>query len=119
MDELFSNLIDNAIKYRRNDVLPVINITSALLKNYQPDDEIDPKDFWKISVQDNGIGFDPVYNQKIFELFRRLQGKHDYSGTGIGLAICKKIVQNHGGYITAQGVKDGGAVFHIFVPQTN
>jgi signal transduction histidine kinase len=67
-------------------------------------------------VQDNGIGFSPEYNMRIFEVFQRLHGKHEYKGTGIGLAICKKIMENHQGSISAMGEPGVGATFHIYVP---
>jgi light-regulated signal transduction histidine kinase (bacteriophytochrome) len=117
MHELFSNLIDNSIKYSKANPPAVITITVNELKNFRKNEKDSPKSFWKISFRDNGIGFDPAYNEKIFELFEMLHGKHDYPGTGVGLAICKKIVENHGGFITAEGSEEEGAAFHIFVPQ--
>jgi signal transduction histidine kinase len=69
-----------------------------------------------ISFSDNGIGFEPHFSQRIFEVFQRLHGGDVYPGTGIGLAICKKVVENHSGLITAEGVPDKGATFHIFLP---
>jgi signal transduction histidine kinase len=67
-------------------------------------------------VADNGIGFEPEYANKIFEVFQRLHGRSEYSGTGIGLAICKKIVENHKGVIRAEGFPGKGAIFHIYLP---
>ena len=67
-------------------------------------------------LKDNGIGFDPVYSEKIFELFNRLHGRETFSGTGIGLSICKKIVENHQGYIFADSEINEGATFTIYLP---
>ena len=74
------------------------------------------KKFYKISIADNGIGFEQEYAEKIFTLFLRLHQDKEYSGTGIGLTICKKIVENHKGFITAQGIQNAGAAFNIFLP---
>jgi signal transduction histidine kinase len=74
------------------------------------------KKFHHIIFSDNGIGFAPEYNEKIFEVFQRLHGRDEYPGTGIGLGICKKIIENHGGFIRAEGKSDSGAVFHIYLP---
>ena len=73
------------------------------------------KTYYHIIVSDNGIGFDDLYHSKIFEVFQRLHGKDQYTGTGIGLAIVKKIVENHNGLITATGLPDQGATFDIYL----
>jgi signal transduction histidine kinase len=75
------------------------------------------KNYCHISIADNGIGFDPQYRERIFEVFQRLHGKEEYSGTGIGLAIVKKIVENHHGVITATGELNKGATFDIYIPE--
>jgi hypothetical protein len=116
--QLFQNLISNSLKYSLDAVPPKIHIaysktsTSKIpqikASNY--------KIYHTISVSDNGIGFDQDYSDKIFVLFNRLHGKNEYSGTGIGLSICKKIVENHNGYIFADGQKDKGAIFTIYLP---
>jgi PAS domain S-box-containing protein len=118
MNQLFTNLISNSLKFSTPDVPPRIVIRSEMVTPEVAKDE-GAHAFVKhhhISIEDNGIGFEPEYNEKVFELFQRLHGRSEYSGTGIGLAICKKIVENHGGIITASGKKEGGATFHIFLP---
>jgi signal transduction histidine kinase len=116
--QLLENIIGNAVKYSRTDVNPVITITSEVVtgKDYTAEGADYKKNYNKLSVTDNGIGFEQEYAKKIFEIFQRLHGKNEYSGTGIGLAICKKIVENHEGFITAQSRKGEGAVFNIFIP---
>jgi signal transduction histidine kinase len=74
------------------------------------------KTYLKLEIEDNGIGFDNSYASKIFYIFHRLHGRSEYEGTGIGLALCKKIVENHGGAIFAKGTPDQGAVFTIILP---
>ena len=75
------------------------------------------KIFYKIAVTDNGLGFDQQYAESIFIVFHRLHHTTEYSGTGIGLAICKKIVENHGGFIVAEGKPDTGSTFTMFLPE--
>jgi signal transduction histidine kinase len=116
--QLFLNLISNAIKYSRPNVLPKINITSQLVnvEDIKKPVYLHHQKYWKLTFEDNGIGFESQYEDKIFELFQRLHGKNEFEGTGIGLAICKKIVQNHNGYIFAEGQPDQGARFFIYFP---
>jgi signal transduction histidine kinase len=118
MHQLFINLIANAIKYARTDVPPKITITSQLInvEDIKKPVYLHHKSYWKIAFEDNGIGFESQYEDKIFELFQRLHGKNEFEGTGIGLAICKKIVQNHNGYIFAEGRPGKGATFLIYLP---
>jgi PAS domain S-box-containing protein len=106
--QLFQNLVSNAIKYRKPDVSPQIIISS--------DRSVD---MWLFSVRDNGIGFDGQYVDKIFDMFARLHGKTEYSGTGMGLAICKKIVNTHGGEIWAQSEVGQGSIFFFTLPTTD
>lgn len=113
--QLLQNLIANAIKYQNPGIDPVITITAELFV----EDETDSHKMWKICVSDNGIGFEKQYKDKIFELFQRLHGKNEYEGTGIGLAICKKIIQNHKGYIKVDSELGKGSNFCIFVPTKN
>ncbi len=117
--QLFSNLLSNSLKYSKDHIPPEVTISAEFLKNYKLHNQYPGKDYWKISVVDNGIGFEMEYNEKIFDLFSRLHGKNEYSGTGIGLAICKRVVENHNGTISAEGQPGVGSTFHIFVPETH
>lgn len=117
-NQLFSNLIINAIKYRRPGTDPVVTIGAGIVaKDEIPGEPMLTNDrYWKIWIKDNGIGFEQQYAEKIFELFQRLHTKAEYEGTGIGLAICKKIIQNHGGIIQATGEPGIGSTFTIYLP---
>ncbi|MCL8008771.1 CHASE3 domain-containing protein [Gelidibacter japonicus] len=118
--QLFLNLISNSLKYSRENVAPVITIGySQTQASDLPKIKFSKHDLYHtISIKDNGIGFDQEYAEKIFILFNRLHNKNEYSGTGIGLSICKKIVENHNGYITAEGKLDQGSVFTVYLPIT-
>ena len=118
MVQLFSNILSNAIKYRKVGVSPQIKISAEQIdaSEIQSIQSLDYKTYWKLSFADNGIGFEQQFSSKIFELFQRLHGKLEYSGTGIGLAICKKIAENHFGLIQAEGELDQGATFHLYLP---
>ena len=118
IQQLFTNLIHNSLKYRKEGNPPVIQIkVNLIIAEEEPNLGIHTKDkYFKITFQDNGIGFEQEYAEKIFALFSRLHGKTEYDGTGIGLAICKKIVENHKGFIFAQGKPDIGATFIIYLP---
>lgn len=107
--QLFYNLINNALKFSKMDIEPLITIESALVGAYE-------KQMAKIVITDNGIGLDPDYVHKIFDVFSRLNAKDEYEGTGLGLALCKKIVQRHHGTIQATGVKGESASFTILLP---
>ncbi len=115
--QLFANLIGNSIKYSKADTPPVIEVSYSLFEPVDSDKKkfIESR-YHKITLKDNGIGFEQQYASKIFDLFERLHQKNEYSGSGIGLAICKKIVDNHSGIITAEGVPAKGASFHIYLP---
>ena len=113
--QLFSNIISNAIKYSREDVPLQIEIRCTLDKKIS-DLPGNSKSYYVITISDNGIGFMQEYADKMFELFRRLESGAGYSGTGIGLAICNKIVKNHGGSIRATGNPGKGASFEIRLP---
>lgn len=116
--QLLHNLISNSIKFANPQNTPIVKISSTIatgleLKN---DRLIDANSYCHITIADNGIGFDQIYSDKIFELFQRLHHKTAYSGTGIGLAIVKKIIENHNGVITASGIINEGATFDIYIP---
>jgi hypothetical protein len=118
IQQLFSNLIGNALKYSKPGISPLITIDcEKLAANEYPDFIKDNlKKYYKISISDNGLGFEQQYAEKIFILFNRLYQKSEYPGTGIGLSICKKIAENHSGYITAEGKPGIGATFSVFLP---
>lgn len=130
--QLFQNLISNALKFRREGVPPVVSLSSDIVgiedvPNYNLLDENtmalrgqtynwSREQFARIVIQDNGIGFEESYAEKIFEIFQRLHSSKTFEGTGIGLAICKKIVDNHHGVISATSKRNEGASFVIFLP---
>jgi PAS domain S-box-containing protein len=118
MQQLFSNLISNSIKYSKPDINPIIDVTSETKcgKEFTDSQNDAETKYYKITFSDNGIGFDPQYSEKIFTLFYRLHSNREYTGTGIGLAICRIIVENHKGYIFASGVPNVGATFSVYIP---
>ena len=114
MRQLFYNLLSNAIKFRRQAVDPIININAGLLNT----DRTNSKMFYKVTVSDNGIGFDPKYADDIFVVFKRLHSYHEFEGSGVGLSICKKIIEKHHGIISAESVPGQGSSFMIGLPET-
>jgi signal transduction histidine kinase len=117
MRQLLQNLIGNALKFHRKDSTPVVRIHADLLDH----DGVsvpasDLAEFCRIHVEDNGIGFDPKHASKIFQVFQRLHSRNEYQGSGIGLAVCKKIVDRHGGTIEALGRPGEGATFVVTLP---
>ncbi|MDX6181842.1 CHASE3 domain-containing protein [Flavobacterium sp. Fl-77] len=119
IEQLFINLIGNSLKYSQNDIAPKIVIECDKIHSTLYPELLDQsvKKFYKITFSDNGMGFDPQFKETIFILFQRLHSKTEYPGTGIGLAICKKIVDNHKGYIIADSTPNKGSVFTIFLPE--
>ena len=116
--QLMYNLISNALKFSNPSIPSHIIITSNIVKGSKlgkaklsPD-----KNYCHITIKDNGIGFEPHFSERIFEVFQKLHGKEVYAGTGIGLAIVKKIVENHNGIITATSELNKGAQFDIYIP---
>lgn len=108
MRQLLQNLVENALKYRHPDRAPRLRIRGCEA----------PEGFAGFEVEDNGIGFDPAYRERIFGLFERLQGRTEYAGTGLGLALCRRVVETHGGRISAFGRPGEGALFRVFLPHT-
>ena len=118
MQQLFVNLIGNSIKYCKKDTPVIITITAKKIasSDYSILFNSVSKQYYKISFSDNGIGFEQEYAERIFILFNRLITDNQYEGTGIGLTICKKIAENHLGYLSAQGEIGVGATFNLFLP---
>ncbi len=118
MEQLFTNLISNAIKYRNPKIPSKILVDTSKVHRDQINVHFHKNhvSYHKIIVSDNGIGFGQDQAEKIFEIFQRLHSKTEYSGTGIGLAICKKIVLNHQGFIHAEGEPGKGSIFYIYLP---
>lgn len=120
--QLLSNLLGNAIKYAKKGVIPLIDISATRVGKEeipQSSSILTDQDYYRITVRDNGIGFEQEYAELIFELFQRLHGKTEYVGSGIGLAICKKIAENHNGWIAAESEPGVGSSFHFYLPATN
>ena len=119
--QLMNNLISNSLKFSDPDRPLRITIKTSIAKGSSFNNpRLFPQvNYCKITVRDNGIGFDPQYNERIFEVFQRLHGSDKYKGTGIGLAIVKKIIDNHVGLITASGKLNEGATFNIYIPEKN
>jgi len=107
LTQVFQNLIGNALKFRRPDQPPVVRVSATPMPGG-----------WSISIADNGIGIEPKYFERIFQMFQRLHGRDEYEGTGIGLALCKKIVERHGGRIGVESTPGQGTTFTVFLPDT-
>jgi PAS domain S-box-containing protein len=114
--QLFLNLIGNSLKFSAKGRQPVINISARKIQKHNTDFIAQHDELLEITVSDNGIGFDNSYANKIFNMFQRLNGRLEFEGTGIGLAICKKIVESHHGKIDAKGVVGKGSTFTILLP---
>lgn len=121
MRQLFYNLISNALKFKRNDRAPQIHIASEKMKKELLPGKIQNADteYYKIVISDNGIGFDANFAEDIFMVFKRLHSHHEFEGTGVGLSICKKIVDKHNGLISATSRPGEGSVFTIYLPEKN
>jgi signal transduction histidine kinase len=104
IEQLLQNLLTNAIKFTAPEVKPVVRVGAHR-----------ESDGWCLTVTDNGIGIDPRYAERIFKMFQRLHSREAYPGTGIGLAICKKIAERHGGTIWVDPDPEGGSIFHVTI----
>ncbi|MGZ5190669.1 MAG: sensor histidine kinase, partial [Flavisolibacter sp.] len=115
---LFRNLVINAIRFQKSGNIPFINIRSEVVqsKEIAGFQNPDHKQYNKISITDNGIGIDKLFWKKIFLIFQRLHGPHEFEGTGMGLAICKKIMENHDGFISVESEPDMGSTFSCYFP---
>ena len=117
MRQMFQNLVSNALKFSRKNTNPVITVCCDYTNEKLADsDACTNGDFLRIKITDNGIGFDEAYFEKIFTLFQRLHGRNEYEGTGIGLAIVKKIIERHNGIIGVKSCEGEGATFIIVLP---
>ena len=119
--QLMTNLISNALKFSKPEVAPHIIVKSSIAKGSELDNDklLPDSNYCHITISDNGIGFEPQYSEMVFQVFKRLHGKDKYMGTGIGLAIVKKIVENHNGIVTANSELNKGVTFDIYIPQDN
>ena len=109
MRQLLQNLLSNALKFRSPDRAPVVKVAAT-------EASLDGAPAWELRIEDNGIGFDPKYGEKIFGPFQRLHGRQEYEGTGIGLAIVRRIAERHRGTIRAEGRPGEGATFILLMP---
>ena len=123
--QLLQNLISNSLKFSRPNTPPHITLKNEIATGNELNNAwlqerqeklLPQKKYCHITYTDNGIGFDPQYKDRIFEVFQRLHSFDEYTGTGIGLAICKRIIENHNGIITATGKLKKGAQFDIYIP---
>ena len=119
--QLFSNLVSNAIKFKKENTAPVVNISAEMMKpgeiNGLTKNDTDINKYSIIKVADNGIGFDEQYAGEIFRVFKRLHSYHEFEGSGVGLSICKKIIEKHNGFICAESEPGNGSVFTIGFPE--
>jgi signal transduction histidine kinase len=118
--QMLINIVTNSLKFSKPGIAPYIRITSEVANGEDLAFEklTAESKYCHLTISDNGIGFEQKYSDKIFELFQRLHGKNEYPGTGIGLAIVKRIVENHNGFIRVNAGLNEGATFHIYIPLT-
>jgi signal transduction histidine kinase len=126
MRQLLQNVISNALKFHAPDATPIVKVEARVVTRDEVKDDagmpkppptanVDDK-FCILTIKDNGIGFEEQYLEKIFAVFQRLHGRCEYEGTGVGLAVCRRITDRHGGLITAQSKLGEGATFIIILP---
>ncbi|MEE9603053.1 MAG: ATP-binding protein, partial [Thermoguttaceae bacterium] len=118
MRQLLQNLIANALKFRRVDESPVVRVQGGFVEGQRQRSrgQSVTDELCRIVVEDNGIGFDEKYADRVFDVFQRLHPRDVYEGTGVGLAICRKIVQRHGGSLVARSEPGRGTTFEIVLP---
>lgn len=118
LKQLFENLMLNSIKFKKKDTHPVVSVEASLVRREEIRKSIPAfaPQYYKIVYRDNSIGFEQTFAQKIFTVFQRLHTKDEFEGTGMGLTICKKIVQNHNGFIEASSTPNNGTTFEIYLP---
>lgn len=118
MRQLLQNLISNALKFHREEEEPVVKVYSELLQEWEEEGSGRTADrrTYQIFVEDNGIGFDEKHLERVLAPFQRLHGRDAYEGTGMGMAICRKVVERHGGNITAKSTPGQGATFIVTLP---
>ena len=120
LEQLFQNLLSNALKFAPPESTPRIKLTCTITNRSEFPAHVRPNGtahrFCQISIRDNGIGFDIKYLDRIFQVFQRLHGKEEFPGTGVGLAICQQVVENHGGAITATSTLGAGSTFSVYLP---
>src|SRR5262249_7599082 len=112
MRQLFQNLIGNALKFHRPDLPPEVVVRGEIVSS---ESDSEPP-VCRITVSDNGTGFDEKYADRIFQVFQRLHGRGEYEGTGVGLALCRKIAERHGGEVTARSSPGAGSTFTVSLP---
>lgn len=119
---LFQNLVSNGIKFSEPDKTPIVDVFCKLADAHEMKELPGVpyySAYYKITIADNGIGFKEEFKEKIFVIFQRLHGRSEYEGTGIGLSICKKIVDNHQGFLTVNSIEGKGSEFYVYLPKTN
>jgi light-regulated signal transduction histidine kinase (bacteriophytochrome) len=115
LQQVFQNLIGNAIKFRGPEP-PRIYISARETFEISETSKVYGAKVWEFSVRDNGIGIEPQYTERIFKIFQRLHSRSEYAGTGIGLAMCKRVIERHGGRIWVESVLGAGATFYFTIP---
>ena len=120
IQQLFQNLVGNALKYSKTGVQPQVLIRAKKVNGAEvpiqlPADKLE-KMYHLIEVEDNGIGFEQQYAERIFGMFQRLHGRSEYAGTGVGLSIARKVAENHGGFIWAESTPGEGSTFKVLLP---
>jgi signal transduction histidine kinase len=123
MQQLFQNLLSNALKYSKSNERPVIHISYKFIRGQDTGARLEGEErnhyYHVITVKDNGIGFEQEYSEEIFNIFTRLHARVEYAGSGVGLSIVQRVVENHKGYIYAESEPGKGSVFTVILPEQN